>query len=58
MRIEGISKAHLIGVSIGGLLAQDFANHNPNKVLSVIALDAYDITNYDRSIEKTQRNKH
>lgn len=52
---ENIDKIHLVGVSIGGLLIQDFANKNPRLILSLTALGAYDINNYDQSIEKEQK---
>lgn len=52
---EGIQKIHLVGVSLGGLLAQDFANRHPGKVASLSAVGAYDINDYDPSTEKAQR---
>lgn len=53
--IENISKVHLVGISIGALLAQDFANTYPNMTSSLTAVGGYDISNYDSSIEKSQR---
>jgi pimeloyl-ACP methyl ester carboxylesterase len=53
--IERIDKVHLIGVSIGSLIVQDFANKYPAQVLSLCSLGGYDINNYDKSIEKQQR---
>jgi pimeloyl-ACP methyl ester carboxylesterase len=55
MSIENIDKIHLIGVSIGSLIAQDFANKYADKVLSLCALGGYDINNYDKSIESQQK---
>ncbi len=55
LKNEGIEKVHLIGVSIGAVLAQDFANKHPEKVSSLVSLGGYDINNYDQSIEKAQR---
>lgn len=52
---EGIEKAHFVGVSIGSLLAQDFANKYPSKVISLSSVGGYDINNYDSSVEKNQR---
>jgi pimeloyl-ACP methyl ester carboxylesterase len=52
--IEGINKVNLIGVSIGALIAQDFANKFPNNVLSLCSVGGYDINNYDKTIEKQQ----
>lgn len=33
---ENIEKAHFVGVSIGAVLAQDFANKFPDRVLSLL----------------------
>lgn len=49
---EGIDKAHLVGISIGSVLAQDFANKFPNRVDSLCCIGSYDINNFDRSIQK------
>lgn len=54
MKNESISKIHLVGVSVGALLAQDFANRYPERVASLSSLGGYDISNYDSSIEKSQ----
>lgn len=54
LEVENIDKVHLVGVSIGGLLAQDFANKNCENVLSLTAVGSYDINNYDSSMEKGQ----
>lgn len=52
---ENIQKIHLVGVSVGALMAQDFANKYPEKIASLSSLGGYDINNYDSSIEKAQR---
>lgn len=52
--IEKIDKVHLVGVSIGSLIAQDFANRYPAVVLSLCAVGGYDINHYDKGIEKEQ----
>lgn len=52
---ENIPQIHLVGVSIGALLAQDFANKYPERIASLTSLGGYDINNYDSSIEKSQR---
>ena len=54
LEIEGIEKLHLVGVSIGSLLLQDFANKYPDKVLSLCSIGGYDINHYDKGIEKEQ----
>lgn len=53
--MEGIEKIHLVGVSIGSLIAQNFANLYPDRVLSLCSVGGYDINHYDSSIEKEQR---
>lgn len=55
MDTEQIDSIHLIGISVGGLLVQDFANKYFSKVKSIVAVGAYDINNYDPSFEKSQR---
>lgn len=52
MDIEEVHKAHFVGVSIGALLAQDFANRYPDKVDSMMAVGGYDINNYDEEIAR------
>lgn len=55
MEAENIENAHFVGVSIGSLIAQDFANKHSHRVLSLCALGGYDINNYDKCLEKQQR---
>lgn len=52
MQKENIDKLHLIGVSIGAILIQDFANKYPNKVASLCSIGGYDINNFDTSMQK------
>lgn len=42
-----ISAAHFIGVSLGSVFIQDFANKYENKVLSLACFGGYDINNFD-----------
>jgi len=37
----GVKQAHILGLSWGGLLAQEFYQHYPNRVLSLILADTY-----------------
>lgn len=43
LKTEGKTYAHLIGVSLGSLLAQDFALKHPEKTLSLTAVGGYSI---------------
>lgn len=52
---EGISKAHLVGVSVGTLIAQYFALQYPEKVKSITALGGYDIDKENKEVVKAQR---
>lgn len=47
-----ISAAHFIGVSLGSVFIQDFANKYENKVLSLACFGGYDINNFDTTKQK------
>ncbi len=47
LRAEGAEAAHVAGVSLGGVLAQDFACSCPERVASLACFGAYDITRPD-----------
>ena len=55
MRLEGVERAHVVGVSMGSLIAQYFALQNPEMVLSLTALGGYTINRVNREIAKSQR---
>ncbi len=50
---HSISAAHLVGVSLGSVLIQDFANKYENKVLSLACFGGYDINSFDMKKLKT-----
>ena len=52
LEAEGASQAHVLGVSLGGVLAQDFACAHPEKVASLAVFGAYDITRPDPELLK------
>lgn len=53
MEIEKIDKINLVGVSIGAVLVQDFANKYPKKVSSLTCIGGYDINNFDSALQKS-----
>lgn len=52
LKTENIEKIHVVGVSLGAVLAQDFANHYPNLVSSLACFGGYDINNFDIKMQK------
>ncbi len=52
LRAEKIEKIHIVGVSLGAVLAQDFANRYPNAVKSLACFGGYDINNFDEKMQK------
>ncbi len=50
LHVEGIKKIHIVGVSLGSILAQDFANHYPDMVQSLACFGGYDINHFDLSL--------
>ena len=52
LEIEAITKIHLVGISIGAVLIQDFANKFPDKVASLCCIGGYDINNFDPALQK------
>ena len=52
MKAEKIEKVHIVGVSLGAILAQDFANRYPDSVNSLACFGGYDINNFDAKMQK------
>lgn len=52
LEVEKIDKINLVGVSIGAVFAQDFANKYGNRVSSLVCIGGYDINNFDRKLQK------
>lgn len=52
MKAEKIDKIHIAGVSLGAVLAQDFANRYPESVNSLACFGGYDINNFDEKKQK------
>lgn len=55
MNVESIETVHLVGVSMGSLMAQYFAYMYPEKTLSLTVLGGYDISADTSEIMKAQR---
>jgi pimeloyl-ACP methyl ester carboxylesterase len=58
IEIEGFDKVHIIGVSMGSLIAQYFALNCPNKIKSLTALGGYDINKENKEVAKAQRSSN
>ncbi len=54
LKVEKHRQTHIVGVSVGSLLAQDFALKHPDKVLSLTALGGYNINREQPEVEKAQ----
>ncbi len=54
LKLEGIKSAHLVGVSMGSLLAQYFALQFPQSVSSVTVVGGYNISANNKEIQKAQ----
>ena len=52
LEIEEINKVHLVGVSIGAILIQDFANKFPDQVASLCCIGGYNINHFDPALQK------
>jgi len=52
MEAECIDQMHVVGISLGAVLAQAFANEHPEAVRSLACFGAYDINNVDPSMQK------
>ncbi|MCM1159666.1 MAG: alpha/beta hydrolase [Roseburia sp.] len=52
LKKERIKKIHIVGISLGAVLAQDFANQYPKAVQSLACFGGYDINNFDRKLQE------
>lgn len=52
LKAEKIEKVHIVGVSLGAVLAQDFANQYPKAINSLACFGGYDINNFDKKMQK------
>lgn len=51
LKTENIDKVHIVGVSLGAVLAQDFANCYPYAVSSLACFGGYDINHFDAKMK-------
>lgn len=49
---HNVEKAHFVGVSLGSVLAQDFAYHFESKVASLACFGGYDMCDFDETLQK------
>lgn len=52
LKTEKIEKIHIVGISLGAVLAQDFANQYPEAVQSLACFGGYDINNFDVRMQR------
>ncbi len=52
LKKERIDRIHIVGISLGAVLAQDFANRFPRAVQSLACFGGYDINNFDAGLQK------
>ena len=58
MEKENVLKANLVGVSMGAVLAADFANKYPDKVASLCCVGGYDINNFNHNLRLKNNGEH
>ena len=52
LKKEKIERIHIVGVSLGAVIAQDFAAQYPEAVRSLACFGGYDINNFDVKMQK------
>lgn len=52
LKAEQIQKIHVVGVSLGAVLAQNFADQYPEAVQSLACFGGYDIHNFPKQMQK------
>ena len=57
LKTENIDKVHIIGVSLGAVLAQDFANRYPCAVSSLACFGGYDINHFQKKMKNQNSTK-
>ena len=54
LKLEGHANAHIVGVSMGSLIAQSFASRHPDNILSITIVGGYPIYKKNKEVEKAQ----
>ena len=57
LKTENIDKIHIVGISLGAVLAQDFANRYPYAVSSLACFGGYDINHFDPKMQNENSTK-
>lgn len=52
LKTEKINKIHIVGISLGAVIAQDFANRYSESVKSLACFGGYDINNFDSGLKR------
>lgn len=52
LKVEKIDKLHIVGISLGSVIAQDFANQYPDAIQTLACFGGYDINNFDSDLQK------
>lgn len=55
LEIKGFDKAHIVGISMGSLIAQYFALEYPEKIKTLTALGGHNINKENKEVAKAQR---
>ncbi len=58
MELEGYEKVHLVGLSVGALIAQHFGVHFPNRVQSMTILGGYSIYAHSKELNRARRKEN
>ena len=58
LELEDVDSVHLVGVSMGSLIAQYFAHEYPTNTKSVTALGGYSINEENKEVMKAQRSSN
>ena len=52
LALEQIEQVHAVGIELGAMVVQDFANDYPHKIKSLTCVSSYDIFNLNRNLQQ------